>query len=106
MKSEVTKPQVILDVIYANIKNTYSEAAADAFRANPVFSTANDYSDAVQRGLANRVLINKLLVFRATSKVPVVDAIYCLIPDGNNEDWMNVFKMVILPFLKENKVML
>jgi len=96
----------MLDIIKLNIATNYTKAAAEQFVSNPVFVGCEAYDDTVQRGLANRVLIRKLLAFRAKSNVKVVDAIYCLIPDGDNESWMNVFKLVILPFLKENNVQL
>jgi len=96
----------LLEVIRDNIKELYSEEAANAFMCNKELRNYTKYTDSVQRGLANRVLISKLLIFRATSKVKVVDAIYCLIPDGDNEAWMNIFKIVIIPFLKENKIKL
>lgn len=29
---------------------------------------------------------------------------YCLIPNGSNEDWLNLFNIKILPFILENKL--
>ena len=96
----------ILDVVYINIKEAYSKEEADAFISNKELSGIETCGNEIQRGLANRVLISKLLAFRAKSDVKVVDVIFCLIPDGDNESWLRVFKLVILPFLKENNVKL
>jgi len=110
-KTNALKPIInpglsLLEAVYSNIDKEYSPFMADMFMKNPEFSNYKQYDDKTQRGLVNRVLISKLLVFRASSDVKVVEIIYCLIPDGDNESWMNVFKLVILPFLKENKVSL
>jgi len=84
----------------------YSKEQAASFMDNMAKVECGNYNDNVQRGLINRMLINKLLVFRAHNNVRVTDVIYCLPPDGDNESWMNVFKMVILPFFKEHKIQL
>ena len=95
-----------MDIVKANVTELYCAEEADNLIKSPELVGCVKYSPQVQRGLVNRVLINKLLIFRATHKVSVVDVIYCLLPDGDNEAWMNVFKLVVLPFLKQNKVKL
>jgi len=93
-----------LEIVKINIAKLYSKEQAESFVSNKNLMGCETYNDNVQRGLINRVIINKLLVFRAHHKVRVTDVIYCLPPDGDNESWMTVFKTVILPFLKDNKI--
>jgi len=96
----------VVDAIALNIADGYSQEAADAFLSNPDFQDYNDNTQEVQRGLVNRVLVRKLLVHRADSPEPVVDIILCLVPDGDVESWMTVFKIAVLPYLKANNVRL
>lgn len=96
----------LIDAVTLNIRAVYSEEEADNFYATKDLASVINEPDEVQRGIINRVLIRKLLVHRADHEVSVVDPIFCLIPDGDNGSWMNVFKLVILPFLKSNQVKL
>jgi len=95
-----------LDSVLLNIRESYSGDEAAAFESNPELRNCKDSEDAVQRGLVNRVLIRKMLIHRAKFKVSVVDAIYCLAPDGDTSSWLTVFKEVILPFIRTNKIKL
>lgn len=102
----IHNPFGLLHTVYVNIKEVYGPRYADVFMSNPEFKNYASYSDDLQRALANRVLINKLLVFRGKNSVPVTNVIYCLIPDGDNDTWMKAFKQIVLPFLVSNKVKL
>jgi len=96
----------VVDAVALNIADGYSQEAADAFLSNPDFQDYNDNTQEVQRGLVNRVLVRKLLVHRADNPESVVDIILCLVPDGDVESWMTVFKIAVLPYLKANNVRL
>jgi len=95
-----------LDAVLLNIRESYSNDEALSFSKNGELSKCGEAEDRVQRGLVNRVLIRKMLVHRATHKVSVVDAIFCLAPDGDASSWLTVFKEVILPFIRTNKIRL
>ncbi len=107
-ESESTSVSVIhgeiIDTVYINLKELYSKEQADSFISNKEFNNIHDMDNAMQRGLVNRVLISKLLIYRSKNDVSVNDAIYCLVPDGTDTTWMNVLKLVIIPFLKKNNI--
>jgi len=90
--------------VFMNIEKGYSKKQADKFKNNILLNDIESYDNNYQRGVISRVLVNKLLAHRSKHDDIVTDAIYCLIPDGTNSTWMNVLKVVIIPFLKENKV--
>jgi hypothetical protein len=96
----------LFELVCININKTYSKEAAVSFAKDPCFKGCDKCEDNVQRGLINRVMINKLFIFRAYNDTSVVDIIYCLLPDGDNESWMNVFKIAVLPFLAKHQVKL
>ena len=96
----------VVDAIALNIADQYTDEAAADFLRNADFQDYKSNTDEVQRGLVNRVLVRKLLAHRADNPEPVVDIVLCLVPDGDVESWMTVFKIAVLPYLKANNVRL
>lgn len=94
----------LVTAVLANVREVYSEEAANSLANNPILRGWEEHPNEIQRGLINRILVRKLLAYRARHHNGVVDVVLCLAPDGDDSSWMNVFKIAVLPFLKANKV--
>ena len=63
-------------------------------KANPV----------AQRLVINRVLVNKLLVWRSENDKTINNVLPFIANDGYLEDWVTLLKEIVLPFCVENSV--
>lgn len=80
-----------------------SGASADALSAydnNHLILEAASKVPSVQRFLLNRFWAMQLM----SCPIVSVKERYCLIPNGEIEDWIRLFKMTILPFVLKNNL--
>lgn len=95
------KPPGDIDLI-AEVRNCMLSAGLGqriaAFDNNRFIKEAINKDSSVQRYLLNRYWTNQLLHSPRVS----IEQRYCLIPDGKVEDWLELFKNSILPFIVSN----
>ena len=87
------------------LKDMVHEIAAHTFINDPMISNVKDLSSASQRVIINRYFINLFLKYRFTSGNNVELQILSLVNDGFIEDWFKLFKLYIIPFIKDNKIL-
>lgn len=69
-----------------------------AFDQDRFILEASGKESSVQRYLLNRYWTNQLLHAQRVS----IEERYCLIPDGCVQDWLDLFKARVLPFIISN----
>lgn len=73
---------------------------ANAYDTNRFVVEAVGKSSDVQRHLLNRFFAQQLV----SAPTQSIEERYCLIPDGKIEDWLNLFRAKVLPFLIVNRL--
>lgn len=68
------------------------------FDPHPIIQEAEHKVPDVQRWLLNRYWNLQLMA----SNIPSVNERFCLIPSGPLDEWVNLFRTVIVPFLKSH----
>lgn len=86
------------------LKEYIGEHAAILFlKDQDVFSLV-EHNPNVQRVFINRYFTGLLLRYRAKTNVPVNSVLTMLVNDGYTEDWFTLFRIHVIPFLKNNDV--
>ena len=70
----------------------------EAFNTNRFIIEAEAKPSDIQRFLLNRYWNQQLM----SSPKMSIEERYCLIPDGNIQDWLQLFRDKVLPFVLEN----
>lgn len=97
-----------IDMVYHTgviLKDMVHENASNIFLTHPYIVTVNGLTSGSQRVMINRFFVELLLKYRATSNTSVELYLSYLISDGEIEDWFKLFKEIIIPFIKENKLL-
>lgn len=81
------------------IKYQANEASLSAYNSNRFIVEGNDKIPAVQRSLHNRYWNMILMQYPDTQ-----DLRFCLISDGEDKRWLELFEKHIIPFLVANKL--
>lgn len=87
------------------LKEMIHEVAAHTFINDPMIKNIKDLSSASQRVIVNRYFISLFLRYRFFSGKNVEMQILSLVNDGYIEDWFKLFKLYIVPFIKDNKIL-
>ena len=87
------------------LKEMIHEVAAQTFINDPMIKDIKDLSSASQRVIVNRYFISLFLRYRFLSGKNVEMQILSLVNDGYIEDWFKLFKLYIVPFIKDNKIL-
>ena len=96
-----------IDLVYIvsqNLKDSIGENVANIFLNDEIVDSAKGKSTTFQRVMLNRYFYNLLLTYRAYVNNPVHNATYMLVNDGETEDWIKLFNIFVLPFIKDNYV--
>ena len=95
----------LMEIVRLHLVEYISDEAAAVFMNDPSLIGVYDLSSEQQRLFINRWLVTTLLIFRTHSGVNVTNTIIMLANDGYIEDWVKIFKMIILPFIINNSVL-
>lgn len=105
--TEVRKPLELdlVDIVGRFLNDFVSEEAKNNFLSDININTVKLATAGVQRVSINRYFTTKFLVFKARTGVPVMDMLLYLINDGDTEDWVELFRTFVLPFIKQHNVL-
>jgi len=95
----------LFSLVVLNLREEYSEEAANELINSPYVASVVNNSETMQRIAINRYLTAAILKFRAVTNVDMSNLLFMLVNDGTTEEWMDLFKKVILPTLKEYKIL-
>jgi len=94
----VTLVRINIDSIAGN------EEHGKAFLNIPDIKFCMKANPVAQRMIINRVLVNKLLIFRSENEKSINGVLPFIANDGYLEDWVTLLKEIVLPFCIENSV--
>jgi len=87
-------------LMYHEILNNIGMNAANLFMNEPIIASTVNSNAIVQRISINRYLLQMLLICSNRKDLYVSDAIVFLINDGDIEEWINVMREQVIPFIK------
>lgn len=98
------KPADDIDLIFCVrdllIQSGISLDAIAIFDNHPLIINSVGKISSVQRFNLNRFWTLQLMAVDKYSE----EERYCLIPNGTNDDWLNLFSVKVLPFILENRL--
>lgn len=95
----------LVDIVANTLKEFLGDIAYNEFKTDPNIISIMDSIPEVQRVIINRYFIIKLFIFRNNNNIDILGVLSNLISDGTYVDWFFCFKTYVLPFLKDNHVL-
>ena len=96
---------VDLVTLTANFLEEYIDTfAKNCFLNDPDIKSIHNLSSSVQRFIINKYFSKILLLYRSTGGMRVDAVITMLADDGNVDDWVQINKVYLYPFLAKIKI--
>lgn len=95
----------LMEIVRLHLVEYISDEAAKMLMDDPSMVGVYELPSAQQRLFINRWLMRALLIFRNNSGINVTNTVIMLSNEGYIEDWVKIFKMIILPFLVNNSIL-
>ena len=95
----------LMEIVRLHLVEHISDEAAKMLMDDPSMVGVYKLPSAQQRLFINRWLMRALLIFRNNSGINVTNTVIMLSNEGYIEDWVKIFKMIILPFLVNNSIL-
>lgn len=95
----------LMEIVRLHLVEYISDEAAKMLMDDPSMVGVYELPSAQQRLFINRWLMRALLIFRNNCGINVTNTVIMLSNEGYIEDWVKIFKMIILPFLVNNSIL-
>lgn len=88
------------------IKTNISSSASDVFRTNKTIVGVKDNIHPVQMVIINKWFRELLLIAKSsTATLNVVDVLMCIEDDCLAADWVKLYTVAIIPFIRKNNIL-